>query len=80
MGLGSDGCEAISEYVVFLRYFEDLPDPRQRAKGHCHGNSPWPEAASELISAAAMSRQSARAVARRDFSVGREVRWRWTLK
>jgi hypothetical protein len=32
MGLGSDGCEAISESVVFLRYFEDLPDPRQRAK------------------------------------------------
>ena len=30
--LGSDGCEAIAESVVFLRYFEDLPDPRQRAK------------------------------------------------
>src|SRR6478752_10781873 len=25
-------CEAFSEAVVFLRYFEDLPDPRQRGK------------------------------------------------
>ena len=32
MDLGSDGCEAIAESVVFLRYFESLPDPRQRAK------------------------------------------------
>jgi hypothetical protein len=24
--------EAFSEAVVFLRYFEDLPDPRQRGK------------------------------------------------
>lgn len=32
MGLGSRGCDAIAESVVFLRYFEDLPDPRQRAK------------------------------------------------
>ena len=32
MGVGSSGCEAVAESVVFLRYFEDLPDPRQRAK------------------------------------------------
>lgn len=32
MGWGSDGCAAVAESVVFLRYFEDLPDPRQRAK------------------------------------------------
>jgi hypothetical protein len=32
MGLGSRGCEAVAESVVFLRHFEDLPDPRQRAK------------------------------------------------
>lgn len=32
MGVGSSGCEAVAESVVFLRYFEGLPDPRQRAK------------------------------------------------
>lgn len=32
MGLDSNGCEAVAESVVFLRYFADLPDPRQRAK------------------------------------------------
>jgi hypothetical protein len=32
MGLGPRGCEAVAESVVFLRHFEDLPDPRQRAK------------------------------------------------
>ncbi len=32
MGLDPGGCEAVAESVVFLRYFEDLPDPRQRAK------------------------------------------------
>jgi hypothetical protein len=32
MGLDSCGCEAVAESVVFLRCFEDLPDPRQRAK------------------------------------------------
>lgn len=32
MGLESCGCEAVAGSVVFLRYFEDLPDPRQRAK------------------------------------------------
>jgi len=31
MGSAS-GCEAFDETVVFLRYFEDLPDPRQRGK------------------------------------------------
>lgn len=30
-GVAAD-CEAFDEAVVFLRYFEDLPDPRQRAK------------------------------------------------
>ena len=30
-GTAADG-GAFSETVVFLRYFEDLPDPRQRAK------------------------------------------------
>lgn len=32
MSLDSSGCGAVSESIVFLRYFEDLPDPRQRAK------------------------------------------------
>jgi len=32
MGVGSSGCEAVAESIVFLSYFEDLPDPRQRAK------------------------------------------------
>lgn len=32
MGIHSSDCEAVAESVVFLRYFEDLPDPRQRAK------------------------------------------------
>lgn len=32
MGLDSCGGEAVAESVVFLRCFEDLPDPRQRAK------------------------------------------------
>ena len=32
MDRGPDGCEAVAESVVFLRHFEDLPDPRQRAK------------------------------------------------
>ncbi|WP_209428351.1 ISAs1 family transposase [Pararhodobacter sp. SW119] len=32
MSLDSSGCGAVSKSIVFLRYFEDLPDPRQRAK------------------------------------------------
>ncbi len=28
----ASACDALSEAVVFLRHFEDLPDPRQRAK------------------------------------------------
>jgi hypothetical protein len=27
-----DGCGALGEGLVFLSYFDDVPDPRQRAK------------------------------------------------
>jgi len=44
---GAADSGAISETVMFLRYFEDLPDPRQRAKvvyplgGGAAASSPW---------------------------------------
>ena len=52
-----------------------------RKRRHCHGNSRWAgSTVGGWYQAAAMSRQSAWAMARRVFSVGREIRWRWTLK